>query len=137
MVNGSTKGPPQPCQAYREEAEGVSLFAEDLSTLAFSRTGKPPFTKKIRAQNSFFSGGKCDADSCLTIDGILPPLQPSGAAMPLLGLPRSRVVLEHYAGWPAQEWMLELDETHALRVAAPSGFQRQDDVRAIQRNRVA
>jgi hypothetical protein len=57
--------------------------------------------------------------------------------MPLLGLPRFRVVLAHYAGWPAQEWLLELDETHALRVAATSGFHRQDDVRAMQRNRVA
>jgi protein ImuA len=61
----------------------------------------------------------------------------AGAPMPLLGLPGFRVVLERYAGWPAQEWLLELDETHALRVAATSAFHQQDDVRAIQRKRLA
>jgi protein ImuA len=39
----------------------------------------------------------------------------AGSSMPLLGLPRYRVALEHYAGWPVQEWTLELDEGHALR----------------------
>jgi hypothetical protein len=48
-----------------------------------------------------------------------------GAPTPLLGLPRFHVMLEHHAGWPAQE-LLELDEAHALRVisAADSGLSK-------------
>jgi protein ImuA len=60
----------------------------------------------------------------------------AGAPMPLLGLPRYRVALEHYAGWPAQEWTLELNEAHALRLAAPA-FERPSDALPIRRFGVA
>jgi protein ImuA len=53
----------------------------------------------------------------------------AGSEVPLLGLPRFRVVLEHYAGWPEQEWLLELDETYGLRVA--------NDERVLQASRMA
>jgi protein ImuA len=60
----------------------------------------------------------------------------AGAPMPLLGLPRFRVVLEHYAGWPAQGWTLELDETYGLHVVALPCDQPAD-THGIERNCVA
>ena len=42
-----------------------------------------------------------------------------GSSLSLLGLPRFRVCLERYAGLPPLHWEIELDEAHALRVAAP------------------
>jgi hypothetical protein len=56
--------------------------------------------------------------------------------MPLLGPPRFRVVLEHYAGWPAQEWTLELDEKHGLHVVALASDQPAN-THGIERNCVA
>lgn len=46
-------------------------------------------------------------------------LRAPGASVPLLGRPRFRVCLERYAGLPPLHWEIELDEAHALRVAAP------------------
>jgi hypothetical protein len=59
-----------------------------------------------------------------------------GAPMPLLGLPRFHVMPEHHAGWPVQEWLLELDETRALRVAIPVS-REQDDTRLVQNGLIA
>jgi protein ImuA len=42
----------------------------------------------------------------------------AGSDAPLLGLPRFRVVPEHYVGWPKQEWLLELAEMHNWHVVA-------------------
>jgi protein ImuA len=60
----------------------------------------------------------------------------AGSSMPLLGLPRYRVALEHYAGWPVTEWTLELDEAYALRLVVPA-FERQSDALPIRRFGVA
>ena len=46
-------------------------------------------------------------------------LRAPGSSVPLLGLPRFRVCLDRYAGLPPLQWEIELDEAHALRVAAP------------------
>jgi hypothetical protein len=56
--------------------------------------------------------------------------------MSLPGMPRFRIVLEHYAGWRVLEWLLELDETQGLRVAAPA-FNQPSEAHSIQRSRVA
>jgi protein ImuA len=42
-----------------------------------------------------------------------------GASMPLLGAPRFHVRLERYAGLPPQDWEIECDASHGLRMAAP------------------
>jgi protein ImuA len=42
-----------------------------------------------------------------------------GASAPLLGAPRFRLWLERYAGQPPQEWEIDYDAAHRLRVAAP------------------
>jgi protein ImuA len=43
----------------------------------------------------------------------------AGASMPLLGPPRFRVRLERYADLPPQDWEIECDAAHGLRMAAP------------------
>jgi protein ImuA len=48
-------------------------------------------------------------------EGLITP----GSTVPLLGFPRLRVGLDRYAGLPPLQWEIELDEAHALRVAAP------------------
>jgi protein ImuA len=81
----------------RQERHGVPLF------IIRGMTGQPTAaTARWRV-------------ACAPGDGI----DTAGAPMPLLGQPRFRVVLERYAGMPPQEWIVELDETHRLRVAAP------------------
>jgi len=62
--------------------------------------------------------------------GQMTPASP----VPLLGMPRFLVRLERYAGLPPQEWEIELDATHSLRVVTPLSNRpldaRQGDRRA-------
>ena len=63
-------------------------------------------------------------------------LRAPGSPVPLLGRPRFRVRLERYAGVPPLQWEIELDEAHALRVAAADS-DRPADARPLPNERAA
>jgi protein ImuA len=98
----------------RQEASGVPLF------LVRSMTGEP--TAITARWKIGFAPGQ----------GEMAP----GTPLPLLGRPRFRVSLERYAGWPPQEWEIELDEAHTLRVVAPVS-DRPADAHRIRNGRAA
>jgi protein ImuA len=63
-------------------------------------------------------------------------LRTPGSPVPLPGSPRFRVRLDHYAGLPPLQWEIELDEAHALCVAAPVS-DRQAVPRSVHNDRAA